>query len=130
MRWANGLQGTGDAAADGQGMPPLPVMWGRLLIAGLGVWLVASPYVMGYEGPEWLNNQLTGTLVVILALGSLTKGNGRLRAGTLPLGIWLMLAPVLLGYHPQHIGVRSGVIGLAIATLALLGERRIREKAR
>ncbi len=42
-------------------------MWNQLLVAALGMWITASPDVMGYEGPERLNSHIVGPLIVSAA---------------------------------------------------------------
>jgi hypothetical protein len=100
-------------------------MFNHLLVAGLGLWIMASPDVMGYEGPERLNNHIVGPLVVSMGIIALAETTRAARWVNVALGCWLVLAPVLLLYEPLHVGVRSAVLGMAIAGLSWLpGERR------
>ena len=47
------------ATTDKDGLPS-GGMWNHLLIMALGVWLMAAPDVMGYEGPERVVDQIAG----------------------------------------------------------------------
>jgi hypothetical protein len=97
----------------------------QLLIAMLGLWVMASPDVMGYEGPERLNNHIVGPLIVSAAVIALAETTRAVRWVNVVLGCWLVLAPVMLHYQPLHIGVRSGLLGFVIAGLSWFpGETR------
>jgi hypothetical protein len=101
-------------------------MFNHLLVAGLGLWIMASPDVMGYEGPERLNNHIVGPLVVSMGIIALAETTRAARWVNVVLGCWLVVAPVLLRYEPLHVGVRSVVLGMAIAGLSCLpAERRL-----
>ena len=48
----------------------------QLAVILLGLWIMASPDLMSYEGPERLNNHIVGPLVVsmgIIALAETTR---------------------------------------------------------
>jgi len=96
-------------------------MWQQVLVIVLGLWLVASPDVMGYEGPERINNHVTGSLIVFAALLTVSSSSV-LRWANVLLGSWLVVAPTLLGYEPLHIGVRSSLIGAAVILLSLIDD--------
>jgi len=95
-------------------------MWNQLLVIILGLWITASPDVMGYEGPERLNNQIVGPLVVSVAVIAAAETTRAMRWANVALGCWLMLAPVVLRYEPLHVGVRSSLLGLAVLGLSWL----------
>jgi hypothetical protein len=100
-------------------------MWYQSAVILLGLWLMASPDVMGYEGPERLNIHIVGPLVVSAGIIALVETTRAVRWVNVVLGSWLVLAPVLLHYEPLHIGVRSALLGIAIAGLSWFpGERR------
>ena len=100
-------------------------MWYQLAVVLLGLCLMASPDVMDYIGPERLNNHIVGPLVVSMGIIALAETTRAVRWVNVVLGCWLVLAPVLLRYEPLHIGVRSALIGIAIAGLSWFpGERR------
>jgi hypothetical protein len=100
-------------------------MWYQSAVILLGLWLMASPDVMGYEGPERLNNYIVGPLVVSAGIMALAETTRAVRWVNVVLGCWLVLAPVLLHYEPLHIGVRSALLGIAITGLSWFpGERR------
>lgn len=93
--------------------------WNHLLVIALGVWLMAAPDVMRYEGPERVIGHIVGPLVVSMAIMAMAEVTRAARWVNVALGLWLMLAPVLLAYEPLHIGARSALIGGAILLLSL-----------
>ncbi len=74
----------------------------------LGMWLIASPFVLGYatksSSATW-NAMLIGALIVVL--GWLRVGDPASQAWlswvTPILGVWLIIAPLDLG-HVRHPG--------------------------
>ncbi|HKU51498.1 MAG TPA: vitamin K epoxide reductase family protein [Nitrospira sp.] len=102
--------------------------WNHLFVMALGVWLMAAPDVMQYEGPERIVAHITGPLVVSMAIIAMAEVTGFARWVNVALGLWLMLAPVLMGYEPLHIGARSALIGGAILLLSLLVKRTGQEQ--
>ena len=94
--------------------------WSYLLVMVLGVWLMAAPDVMRYEGPERVVDHIVGPLVASMAVIAMAEVTRPVRWVNVALGLWLMLAPVLMGYQPLHIGARSALIGGAILLLSLV----------
>jgi uncharacterized membrane protein len=114
-----------DRADAGKRMPA--IWWNHGLVALLGLWLMAAPDVMQYEGPERMNDHIVGPLLFSAAIIAVAETTRSVRWINVALGGWLMLAPIVLGYEPLHIGVRSSLIGIAILALSFLkrppGER-------
>jgi hypothetical protein len=94
--------------------------WNHLLVIALGVWLMAAPDVMQYEGTERIVDHIVGPLVVSMAIIAMAQVTRSVRWINVALGLWLMLAPVLLRYEPLHIGARSALIGGTILLLSLV----------
>jgi uncharacterized membrane protein len=94
--------------------------WNHVLVMALGVWLMAAPDMMRYEGPERIVDHIVGPLVMSMAIIAMAEVTRSARWVNVTLGLWLMLAPVLMGYEPLHIGARSALIGGAILLLSLV----------
>lgn len=92
----------------------------HLLVTALGVWLMAAPDVMRYEGPERVTDYIIGPLVVSMAIIAMAEVTRSVRWVNVALGLGLMLAPVLMGYEPLHIGARSALIGGVILLLSFI----------
>lgn len=102
-------------------------MWNHFAVMLLGLWLMAAPGVLQYEGPERMNDHIVGPLVLCAAIVAIADTSRAVRWVNVALGCWLVLAPVLLNYRPSHAGVRGSLIGAAILGLSLIqrshGER-------
>ncbi len=98
----------------------------------LGVWLVASPYILNfslYDGMR-LNCTFIGGLILSLAITQLALSPGLRWLGWLNvvLGLWVAVMPFVYGvtFLPAAV-VSSVVTGLAVAVLSaasILGARR------
>jgi hypothetical protein len=81
----------------------------------LGIWLIISPFVLGYtryQVSEW-NAIACGVAVFLLALAASTWG-------TLIVGIWLIISPFVLGFSAWPTMLWNNVIvGALVAIVAL-----------
>ncbi|HET9846471.1 MAG TPA: vitamin K epoxide reductase family protein [Nitrospira sp.] len=102
-------------------------VWTQLLVAAVGIGIMALPDVMSYQGPERLNDQIVGPLIVSAAMIAAAETTRAVRWVNVVLGCWLVIAPVILQYEPLHIGVRSSVLGIVVAGLSWLSGRRTQE---
>jgi hypothetical protein len=88
------------------------------LIAGL--WLMATPGVLGYGRPLATSDHIVGPLVATFACIAIWEATRSLRWVNVPLGVWIVVAPLLLGGPPQ--GLLNGIVcGVTIAFLATRG---------
>jgi hypothetical protein len=77
------------------------VPWNMAITAALGVWVMASPAIVGSSGPTADNAHLVGALVLTWAVIAFAEIARPARLLNLPLGLWLAAAPwVLLGATP------------------------------
>lgn len=95
------------------------------LIAGL--WLICTPYVLGYAGGGWLgghwSDSLVGAVIAFAALVRLAEPTGAVAAravGAL-LGGGLASAPLLVGGLAPRAAVNDVVVGALVAVLSLAG---------
>jgi hypothetical protein len=89
-------------------------MWAQVFNTMLGIWLMAAPQVLGYNGIAADNDHILGPVVAsfaIIALSGCTRSVARFNT---PLGAWLLLAPWLLGYENQIAVVNDIATGLLI----------------
>ena len=94
-------------------------MAARLVNAALGVWLLAAPGLLGYEGPARINHLIVGPLVASFAVMAYAEVLRELRWLNLVFGAWLVLSPLLLPH--DHLALAAGVTtGMAITLLALV----------
>jgi uncharacterized membrane protein len=102
-------------------------VWTQLLVAVVGVWITSLPDVMGYEGPERLNDQIVGPLIVSAAVIAAAETTRAVRWVNVMLGGWLVIAPLVLQYEPLHLGVRSSLLGIVVGGLSWLSGARTQE---
>lgn len=90
----------------------------------LGLWLVISPFILGYGNlatPMW-NSVIVGIAVAALA-ASRTGGEGYRRAWpswvNVVLGVWLIFSPFILGFAEVNAALWNNIIlGIGVAVLA------------
>lgn len=91
----------------------------------LGLWLLISPFTLGYSGTAATEDVVVGVLIAALALwravGDETEGMKAVSWAAAILGIWTIIAPFALGYTGIFIAVLNDVIvGLIVAVLAAI----------
>ncbi len=93
-------------------------MWAQLVSAGLGLWLLAAPGVLGYGGGAGRNDRIVGPVIASVALIALWEVMRPVRWANLPLGLWLVVAPWIVGYHGAARPL-SVLVGAIVAACAL-----------
>lgn len=90
----------------------------------LGVWIVISPFVLGFSNMRAImwNNIATGGAIFLLALAS-TARRGTSMLNVL-LGIWLLISPFVLGASRPVAVWNDVILGIIVAIVALTGTRR------
>jgi hypothetical protein len=85
----------------------------------LGVWLVLSPFVLGFTGTAatWMTIVL-GLGVILFALEGFVIPSYLEEWGEILLGLALLVAPWAVGYEPGSATVSSMVSGLLVILLA------------
>jgi hypothetical protein len=89
-----------------------------------GIWLIISPFWMGFwtgPAPLW-NTLVVGVVVGLLALvrACYPTQNVGLSWVNLILGIWLIVSPFFLPYQNWMVAVRNDVIvGIVVGVLAI-----------
>ena len=97
-----------------------PVMVAQYLNTLVGIWLMAAPTVLGYDGAPRTNDLIVGPVaatVAIIAIWDVCRSLGKLNA---LLGLWLLCAPWVLGYDTWETIVNDALAGSLLALLALL----------
>lgn len=94
-------------------------MWPHLLCAGIGIWLMAAPEVLGYGDPAQTNDHITGPLLATFALIAAFQSTRGVRWVDALLGLWLVFAPWVLGYE-QTTMIHSTACGVGAVLLSLV----------
>ena len=91
------------------------------LIVLAGIWLIISPYLLGFAHTGSATNAITiGIIVAILALiRILTPENtGWLSWVNIVLGVWLLISPFILGYMAAGDLWNSIILGILVIVFA------------
>jgi hypothetical protein len=100
------------------------MIWAQIINALLGIWLMASPGMLGYSGTGRINDVIVGPIVAtfaIIAFWEVTRAVGR---ANVALGAWLVIAPWMLGYEENVTAtINEFLVGITIAALAMTGGR-------
>lgn len=93
-------------------------MWARLVELAFGVWLVASPFILGHRssGTEvWLTDVTSGALLVTITALNYRDRSRPYHLLVLLLGAWLVGSAVVSGPHPLDLLRQNHIIvGLVI----------------
>ena len=103
--------------ADGMELTSIP--WNLAVCAGLGVWLMAAPTVLGNTEAAAASDQLFGALVITFAVIGFGEVPRAARLVNIPIGTWLLAAPWLLsGTNPAGLW-NDLTVGVAVILLSL-----------
>ena len=94
-------------------------MWTSFVVAALGVWLMASPSVLGYPAPARINDWVVGPIVAMLGFVAVAEATRPVVRGASLAGVWLLVAPLVLGYDATATW-NSIITGLLITVLSLV----------
>jgi hypothetical protein len=93
-------------------------------IAGivLGVWLMASPGVLGFGGAGRVSAIIAGALAASLSWIALSEVTRPVRRINLGVGVWLIASAFALR-QPLAAAINGGIIGVLLGVLAVLPAR-------
>lgn len=94
-------------------------MWARLLNICLGVWLMASPSVLGYAGWARTISTIVGALSASFACIAIWEVTRPLRWANAALGVSLLVAVWALGSE-SDVATNGTIVGLLMLALALV----------
>ena len=99
-----------------------PYRWVQGPVALLAVWLMTSPFVLGYEEPALVwSDVASGAVVLVLAALALSPKRGAWFSWANALvGIWLMLAPIVFWAKSPAAFANDTLIGALLVTFAFL----------
>ena len=102
-------------------------LWAHFLNVAFGFWLITSPATLGYTSyPLVLSDIISGTLLVFLALLSLSWRLAPARWGCALIGLWLLFAPLFFwaptaGAYLNDTLIGSLVIGFSVIVRPEIG---------
>ncbi|MCD6705457.1 MAG: NAD-dependent epimerase/dehydratase family protein [Thiobacillus sp.] len=96
-------------------------LWAHFLNMGLGLWLIASPPILGY--PDWpmiLSDLASGVLVLLFSLLSLSRHMAWARFANATVGVWLLFAPLIF-WAPTAAGyLNDTLVGALVIGFSVL----------
>ena len=96
-------------------------LWAHFLNLGLGLWLIASPPILGY--PDWpmiLSDLASGALVLLFSLLSLSRHMAWARFANATVGVWLLFAPLIF-WAPTAAGyLNDTLVGALVIGFSVL----------
>ena len=96
--------------------------WQDVVNALLGVWVVLSPWALGFQGTTTptANAVVVGVALIAAALGAMLVPRAWEEWTECALGVWLVISPWVLGFGTQRDPMLAAVFsGVVIAVLAL-----------
>src|SRR6478735_852367 len=99
-----------------------PKHWQDVVNAVLGLGVIISPWVLGFEGSSMAmsNSVIVGVLLVATALGAVFVPRAWEEWTEAGIGLWLVVSPWVLGFSGNRNAMRSMVVaGAIVAAMAL-----------
>lgn len=89
----------------------------------LGLWLIVSPWALGFVAdrtPAW-NAWVVGVIIAVAALAALVAFHKWEEWVEAALGLWLIVSPYLLGFvaTQMHATWNQIIVGIVVAALAI-----------
>lgn len=109
-----------------------PKAW---IITVLGLWVLASPFVLGITGTYRISLIATGAIVAVLATWRAVQPDDKVPLPMLPmaviiLGLWTLASPFLLGSGLDTHGITMIVSGIVFIVMpAMMINQMISEEA-
>jgi hypothetical protein len=97
-------------------------LWAHFVVMFLGLWLMTSPFALGYRD-EWAlsaSDVASGALIVLFGALSLNRRFGWAQWANTLLGCWLLAAPLVFWTASPAAYVNDTAIGTLLIALAIL----------
>lgn len=128
--------GRGSRDGSGDRTPPATRKGLSAVVALVGLWIGASPFLYGDTTiARWNNLAVGGAIALLGAYNFYRASEGQFRhegiAGTAALlGVWSIVAPVMLGFESRGLFWSTAVSGLVVAALSAYNAYESRRTAR
>jgi len=95
--------------------------WSQIPILALGLWLIASPFTLGYANtPLMWNDVLSGILVMVLATMAFRTGRALPAWANTFVGLWLAFAPLLFWTPSAAAYANDTLVGALVIVFSIL----------
>lgn len=96
-------------------------MWARYVNAALGIWLMAAPAVLGFEGSAAATNyRIVGPIITSFAVIAITDATRPARRVNLVAGLSLLVTPWVVGFASTTATLNAVAVGAVVALLSLV----------
>ena len=97
-------------------------MWAIATTIAFGLWVTASPAMLGIVRPAAVSAWVVGPIVASFATIAMWDATRSVRWWNLPLAVWLLFAPTFVEHQPaaaaSSILCGAGIAGLAVVPVA------------
>ena len=95
--------------------------WSQIPLLVLALWLVASPFTMGYQGTGMMwSDVISGALVGVLGLVAFRTGRAWPAWANAFVGLWLALSPLIFWTPSPAAYANDTLVGMLVITFAVL----------
>ena len=94
-------------------------MWSQMAAAAVGLWLMTSPSVLGFDGAARTNTLIIGPIALSMAVIAIWEIGRELRWVNVAIGAWLLVSPLILGYETEPL-INSMVAGVLLIGFSLI----------
>jgi|GEM_PF-519112 len=95
--------------------------WSQIPLLVLGLWLIASPFTLGYRSPLLaLSDIISGILVIGLAVIAFRTGRAWAAWANTFVGLWLALAPLVFWAPDAAAYANDTLVGMLVVVFAIL----------
>jgi hypothetical protein len=106
--------------------------WQDAVNVVLGLWLIVSPWVLGYAmetTPAW-NAYVLGVIIAVAAIAALVAFHAWEEWVSVVLGVWLVVSPWILGFAASATALWNQiVVGVIVAALAFWSAMATHERS-
>ncbi len=99
-------------------------MWAQIVNVALGIWLIVSPDVLGFDGAARTIDRAVGPIVVVLGLLAVREVTRVFRYALFLPSLFLLLIPWFLHYPPGAALANDELVAIAMAICAAIPGRR------
>ena len=92
--------------------------WNLFLICAIGLWIMASPDILGFSGTMADSSHITGALVVTFGIISMSEVARPARFINVLFGIWLAAAPFIFSGNGNTVMWNGIICGVALILLS------------
>jgi hypothetical protein len=95
-------------------------MIAQIIVALIGIWLMASPAFLNISGTAEDMNHIFGPVIASFAVIAWWEVTRNLRYANILIAVWLLISPWLLGYDNNSAIINNVIVGLGVGSLSFV----------